>query len=743
MPNSTGGRRRPPRARLDVTLTSIGLLTVGACADSPLASPAVEPPTLSSTFSRVSDGAPAAIPDQHIVLFAKGTADAPGLARRLVGEHGGELKFAYSSAVQGFAAKLSARAVEALRRNPQVASIEPDMVVRTSGVQTSPTWGLDRIDQRSLPLDQAYSYAYTGAGVTAYILDTGIRFDHLEFEGRAFAGTDVISDGRSGGDCHGHGTHVAGTVGGRQWGVAKKVSLVSVRVSDCNGAGTVSGAMAGIDWVVKNRRLPAVANISLGAAKHDGFNDAIRGLIAAGVQVAIAAGNSNADACTVSPASTTEAVTVGAAGTEHMNDRQTFSNWGSCLDVFAPGSLIVSASHLDATSSTVKSGTSMAAPHAAGVMALWLHENPALTPAQLQQMIVTNAAQHTVLDAKSANAHMLHSLRGTSVPAAPPSASFSATCSGLSCVFDASASVGSGASIARYDWVFGDSTTASGAVASRAYAAAGSYQVTLRVTDTQGVSSHTVQTVAVSSANQPPTANFAATCQQLACTFTDRSADADGSVVAWSWALGDGTSATARNPSRSFAAPGTYLVRLMVTDNGGATSTVSQSITVSNTPPAADFTYVCSGADCRFTDESLTPSAIRQWSWSFGDGSSSTAQNPSHSYAASGTYVVRLDVTDDFGVKASTTHSVAVVAHGITLRASAYKVKRQHAIDLVWAGATGSQVTIHRNGTPLRTTVNTGAFTDASGTTGRTEYRYRVCEVTGGLCSAEVMVLLR
>ena len=209
-------------------------------------------------------------------------------------------------------------------------------------------------------------------------------------------------------------------MGSRAWGVAKKATLVSVRVFDCNGGGTLSGAIAGLDWVVHNRHLPAVANMSLGAAKSDALNNAVRSLIAAGVQISIAAGNSNADACLTSPSSTLEAVVVGAAGTADIDDRQTFSNWGACVDVFSTGSLIVSASHLDATSSATMSGTSMAAPHAAGVMALWLQQDPSLNPAQLQQLIVSSATQNVVLNAKSTNAHMLYSIRSGDVALPPP-----------------------------------------------------------------------------------------------------------------------------------------------------------------------------------------------------------------------------------------------------------------------------------------------------------------------------------
>jgi aqualysin 1 len=285
---------------------------------------------------------------QYIVAFKDDGHVPPGLARRLVDQHGGELEFEYTAAFRGFAARLPAQALEGIRRNPHVELIEQDVVIQDEAFQQSdPVWNLDRIDQREFPLDKAYTFTHTGAGVTAYIIDTGIRFDHQEFDGRAVRGFDVFNDGWDGDDCRGHGTHVAGIVGGTVWGVAKDVNLVSVRVLDCQGSGTVSGAIAGIDWVTKNRQLPAVANMSFGAGLSESLNRAVRNLIQSGVQATIAAGNSDSDACNVSPASTREAVTVGNAGTSARDVRQPTSNWGDCVDLFAPGGSILAASHLD------------------------------------------------------------------------------------------------------------------------------------------------------------------------------------------------------------------------------------------------------------------------------------------------------------------------------------------------------------------------------------------------------------
>jgi len=486
--------------------------------------------------------------------------------------------------------------------------------------------------------------------------------------------------------------------------------------------------------------------MSFGAGTSESLNRAVRNLIQSGVQAAIAAGNSDSDACNVSPASTREAVTVGNAGTSTRNDRQPSSNWGDCVDLYASGVGILAASHGDSTSGVYRGGTSMSAPHAAGVMALWLHENPALTPTELHGMIVSNATQNVVADAKSANAHMLFGLRDSApLPGTPPTASFSASCSGLTCSLDASASTGGSASIARYDWTFGDGTTGSGVTATRTYAANGSYTVTLTVTNTDGSTRQATKTVSVSAANQAPVARFTTSCELLACTFTDGSTDADGTVVAWSWSFGDGTTSTTRSPTHTFAAAGTYTVALTVTDDAGATGSASQSVTVAASAPSADFTYTCTDAACQFHDTSVSASSVRQWSWRFGDGGTSSVQNPSYSYRASGTYSVWLQVTDEHGQQSSTTRSVTVTVpvSGITLSAGPYRVRGVHHVDLVWSGASGSQVSVHRDGVLVGTVPNGGRHTDAIGGRGPADYRYRVCEVGTGVCSPEVLVEFR
>ncbi len=330
------------------------------------------------------------IPGQYIVVLAdpairaanspSGEADPPDvIAAQVVNGFGGEVLYTYESALSGFAAVLPEEAVAELAQSEDVAFIEPDTVVTTQATQPNAPWGLDRIDQRDRPLSSSYVYNVTGAGVHAYIIDTGVLSTHQEFAGRLGNGYTAISDGNGTGDCNGHGTHVAGTVGGVTYGVAKGVTLHAVRVLGCNGSGSNAGVIAGVDWVRANHTKPAVANMSLGGSASTALDTAVRNAIAAGVTFALAAGNENVDACNSSPARTAEALTVGA--TTNGDVRSSFSNYGACLDLFAPGSSITSAYNTGNSATASLSGTSMASPHVAGAAALYLQAFPAATPA--------------------------------------------------------------------------------------------------------------------------------------------------------------------------------------------------------------------------------------------------------------------------------------------------------------------------------------------------------------------------
>ncbi len=366
------------------------------------------PPTAQSAPAGDLRPAPAstAVENSWIVVLKDGTTRAADL--------GVTPKHVYRSALKGFSATMSKARAAKLASDPKVAYVEQDSRVQLNETQTGATWGIDRVDQRDLPLSTTYTYGTTASNVSAYIIDTGILTSHSEFGGRATVGTDTVGGGQNGQDCQGHGTHVAGTVGGKTYGVAKAVKLVAVRVLDCAGSGTTAGVIAGVDWVTANAQKPAVANMSLGGGANTSLDNAVKKSIASGVSYAVAAGNGNflgwpANACNYSPARVPEAITVGA--TDSGDRRASFSNYGTCLDLFAPGVNITSAWKDSDTATSTISGTSMAAPHTAGAAALYLSANPTATPAQVRDALVANATPNKVQDPRTGSPNrLLHSL---------------------------------------------------------------------------------------------------------------------------------------------------------------------------------------------------------------------------------------------------------------------------------------------------------------------------------------------
>lgn len=391
--------------RLPAVLTSaLAALAVAV----PLGASATAAPQPAETGKvRTAPGAER-IDDSYLVVLkdsATSLRAAPRAADDLTRRHGGEVRRVWKDALHGFAARMSPAQAARMAADPRVDYVEQDVVVRTQAVQDNPpSWGLDRVDQRSRTLNQKYGYVTTASNVTAYIVDTGIRTSHTTFGGRATWGRNSIDSNNT--DCNGHGTHVAGTVGGSHYGVAKGVKLVAVKVLNCQGSGTLSALVDGLNWVAANARKPAVVNLSLGFGGANSTADsAVRNVISKGITVVAAGGNSGQDACNYSPGRVSEAITVGA--TDSGDKRASFSNYGRCLDIFAPGVSIRSSWKDSNTSSKVLNGTSMATPHVAGAAALYLAAHTGASPATVSAQLRGVATVGTVSNGGSGSPNLL------------------------------------------------------------------------------------------------------------------------------------------------------------------------------------------------------------------------------------------------------------------------------------------------------------------------------------------------
>ncbi|MER6309434.1 S8 family peptidase [Streptomyces sp. NPDC001657] len=359
-----------------------------------------------------------AVPGRYIVVLkdrAPSASSVPAVSARLAKTHGGTVRQTYRTVLKGYAATMTAAQARRVAADPQVASVEPDVEVRGSAVQSNPpSWGLDRVDQRTLPLDHSYGYATTAGNVTAYVVDTGIRTSHTQFQGRASVGADEVGDGGAGQDCAGHGTHVSGTIGGKDYGVAKAVKLVSVRVLNCRGKGSASSIIAAADWITAHAAKPAVVNMSINGPRSSSEDSAIKKSIAAGITWVVSSGNDGADACGNSPGDIASALVVNNSTADDR--RRSDSDYGSCTDLFAPGTGIVSAWNTGDRDTHSLTGTSMAAPHVTGAAALYLSAHPDASPAEVQQALLDNATSGRIPNAGSGTPDRLLHTGGLGTP---------------------------------------------------------------------------------------------------------------------------------------------------------------------------------------------------------------------------------------------------------------------------------------------------------------------------------------
>jgi PKD repeat protein len=583
---------------------------------------------------------------------------------------GGVTKYVYSTVLNGAAMTLADDAAAALRLDPRVLSVDQDQVVSINTTQNNPpSWGLDRVDQRNLPLSASYTYTPTGAGVTAYILDTGLNFAQTDFGGRASAGIDEITSGGGSVDCNGHGTHTAGTVGSATYGVAKGVKIVAVRVLDCSGSGSYAAVIAGIDWVTAHAVKPAVASMSLGGPFFQPLNDAVTNSLAAGIQYAIAAGNAGTNACNDSPGSTPGVVTVGA--TSITDGFASFSNRGSCVALNAPGvnikSLWIGA---NGTTNTI-SGTSMATPHVAGVIAQYLQLNPTATPAQIRTALISNATSGVITSVPAGTPNLLlYNGFLTGPPNQAPVARYTITCPTLRCSADGSTSTDD-VGIVSYKWDWGDgrSETHAYPTVNNTWAAPGTYSVKLTVTDGGGLTNSVTKQVVIPTAttNQPPTATISAPLNNASFTqgapvsFAGTGQDPEdgaltGGSLVWTSSI-NGQFGTGTSFSTSSLSVGTHTITLTAKDAQGATGTDTRTITI--TPPNQSPTATISAP---LNNASFTQGAPVSFA--------GTGQDPEDGALTGGSLVWTSSINGQFGTGTSfSTSSLSVGTHTITLTA--------------------------------------------------------------------------
>jgi subtilisin family serine protease len=571
-------------------------VTMLACVD---ASAPVNPSRLAPFLAPGFDLTSQLIPDEYVVILNAGESDVPGAARH----SGGQVLAVWEKAVKGYGVRANAGQLNAIRNDPRVRFVEPNALVTTIATQTPvPSWGLDRIDQAALPLNNSYTYPNTGAGVHAYIIDTGIRATHNEFTGRVGNSADFVTTGGTAADCAGHGTHVSGTVGGTTYGVAKGVTLHAVRVLDCAGSGTFVAVINGVNWVAANRIQPSVANLSLGGGFSSAINAAVAGMVAAGTFTAVASGNSNASACNSSPASEPSAMTVNASTI--TDARASFSNFGTCTDIFAPGQNITSAWIGSNTATNTISGTSMASPHAAGAGALYLSANPGATPAQVDAALKTGAVLNVITNPGTGSPNRLLNISfiGGGTPGnVPPVANFGITCNttatSSTCSATSTSTDDAGAANLTFSWTNDVGRPAkTGQVAT--YYVSGHYpntfNVTLTATDGGGLTNSITKTMTIPATgsqpppgNQPPLADFTIACSAVTrvCTLDAAPSSDDGGFgnLTFAWANDVGRPAKTGQVATYYVSghyPNTFNVTLTVTDTQGLNHSVTKQVVV-------------------------------------------------------------------------------------------------------------------------------------------------------------------
>jgi subtilisin family serine protease len=674
-----------------------GVLLIISCSEEPLFDKQNEVITETQSAADTT-----LIEGHYIVVISQNPASkdsrAAEILEQVTGElskqQGAKINKTYKNALSGFAAELTEKQVKELREDDRVLIVEHDRQVYLHNepvVQEVSSWGLDRVDQRQEGLDRAYVYTASGKGVTAYVIDTGMRISHDEFGGRAVLGPDFVQeDGDEGADCYDHGTPVAGIIGGTTYGVAKDINLVSIKVFTCAGSSPESRILEALDWVQLNASPPAVVNASFGYYASEAMDLAFENVLDSGIHFAASAGNTDEDACNYSPARIPGVITAGASDIEDKIANYSYnrgSNYGDCVDIFAPGHQTTTASANDDTSSRYFSGTSAAAPYVSGVIALYLEVFPDATPTEVQAALKENATPNAISGVPSGTTDLLHSLWEPVdfTPPSPPDLNLKA--------------YGHRNQGSNYLTLYWDPTDAEHI---NVYIDGVTHKVYIAGEPSPFPHENDGYTQIRLENNKKNVTHIIKICE---VGYNNCSEEIE--VV-----YGNGG------------------------DSGGE---------ITNELPNADFTYTADLLRVQFTDTSTdADGTVVAWNWNFGDSQTSTAQNPSHNFATEGTYNVTLTVTDDAGDTGSTSQNITVSAEepvpgDINLTGTGKKVKGRWTADLFWTPAgTSASVDIYRNGSFYETVNNSGAFTDATDFNGSGSLTYKVCEAGSENCSNEL-----